>query len=47
MMEMMLTGRTYGAEEGQALGLSHYLVPPAKVSPRASNLPSASRATRR
>jgi (methylthio)acryloyl-CoA hydratase len=27
MMEMMLTGRTYGAEEGQALGLSHHLVP--------------------
>ena len=24
----MLTGRTYGAEEGQALGLSHYLVEP-------------------
>jgi enoyl-CoA hydratase/carnithine racemase len=28
MMEMMLTGHTYGAEEGQALGISHYLVPP-------------------
>ena len=26
MMEMMLTGRTYGAEEGLSLGLSHYLV---------------------
>jgi (methylthio)acryloyl-CoA hydratase len=26
MQEMMLTGRTYGADEGQALGLSHYLV---------------------
>ena len=26
MMDMMLTGRTYGAEEGQALGISHYLV---------------------
>jgi enoyl-CoA hydratase/carnithine racemase len=26
MMEMMLTGRTYGAEEGLRLGLSHYLV---------------------
>jgi enoyl-CoA hydratase/carnithine racemase len=25
MMDMMLTGRTYGAEEGQALGLCHYL----------------------
>jgi (methylthio)acryloyl-CoA hydratase len=28
MMDLMLTGRTYGAEEGQALGLSHYLVGP-------------------
>jgi enoyl-CoA hydratase/carnithine racemase len=26
MMDMMLTGRTYGAEEGLAMGLSHYLV---------------------
>lgn len=26
MAEMMLTGRTYDAEAGQALGLSHYLV---------------------
>ena len=26
MMDMMLTGRTYGAEEGMALGLSQYLV---------------------
>ena len=26
MQEMMLTGRTYGAEEGQAMGLSHHLV---------------------
>jgi enoyl-CoA hydratase/carnithine racemase len=26
MMDMMLTGRTYAAEEGLALGLSHYLV---------------------
>jgi enoyl-CoA hydratase/carnithine racemase len=26
MMDMMLTGHTYGAEEGLALGLSHYLV---------------------
>jgi enoyl-CoA hydratase/carnithine racemase len=26
MMEMMLTGRTLSAEEGQALGISHYLV---------------------
>jgi enoyl-CoA hydratase/carnithine racemase len=28
MMDLMLTGRTYDAEEGQALGLSHYLVEP-------------------
>jgi (methylthio)acryloyl-CoA hydratase len=28
MMDLMLTGRTYGAEEGQAFGLSHYLVEP-------------------
>jgi enoyl-CoA hydratase/carnithine racemase len=26
MMDMMLTGRTYGAEDGMALGLSQYLV---------------------
>jgi (methylthio)acryloyl-CoA hydratase len=26
VMELMLTGRTYSAEEGQALGLSHHLV---------------------
>ena len=28
IMDMMLTGRIYDAEEGQALGLSHYLVAP-------------------
>jgi enoyl-CoA hydratase/carnithine racemase len=28
MMDMMLTGRTYDAEEGQAIGISHYLVAP-------------------
>jgi enoyl-CoA hydratase/carnithine racemase len=28
MMEMMLTGRTYGAEEGLTFGISHYLVEP-------------------
>src|SRR5262245_42105191 len=26
MTDMMLTGRAYGAEEGQSMGLSHYLV---------------------
>lgn len=26
MMDMMLTGRIYGAEDGQAMGVSHYLV---------------------
>jgi enoyl-CoA hydratase/carnithine racemase len=30
MMDMMLTGRTYGAEEGLTMGLSHYLVEPGK-----------------
>jgi (methylthio)acryloyl-CoA hydratase len=30
MVDMMLTGRTYGAEEGLALGLSQYLVEPGK-----------------
>jgi len=28
MMDMMLTGRTYGAEEGAAIGLSQYLAEP-------------------
>jgi enoyl-CoA hydratase/carnithine racemase len=28
MMEMMLTGRTYDANEGYTLGLSHYVVEP-------------------
>ena len=27
MQEMMLTGRTYGAQDGQAFSLSHYVVP--------------------
>ncbi len=26
VMDMMLTGRTYGADEGHSIGLSHYLV---------------------
>ena len=30
MMDMMLTGRTYSAEEGQTIGLSTYLVEPGK-----------------
>jgi len=28
MMDMMLTGRSYDAEDGQAIGISHYLVAP-------------------
>jgi enoyl-CoA hydratase/carnithine racemase len=38
MMDMMLTGRSYGAEEGQALGLSHYLVEPGQGLPKAIEL---------
>jgi len=30
MMDMMLTGRTYSAEEGQAIGLTTYLVEPGR-----------------
>jgi enoyl-CoA hydratase/carnithine racemase len=30
MQNMMLTGHTYGAEEGQAIGLTHFLVEPGK-----------------
>jgi len=30
MIDMMLTGRTYSAEEGQAMGLSTYLVEPGR-----------------
>jgi (methylthio)acryloyl-CoA hydratase len=30
MMDMMLTGRTYSAEEGQAMGLTTYLAEPGK-----------------
>ena len=30
IMDMMLTGRTYSAEEGQAIGLTTYLVDPGK-----------------
>jgi enoyl-CoA hydratase/carnithine racemase len=35
MMDMMLTGRTYGAEEGVALGFSQYLVGPGEALPKA------------
>jgi len=38
MMEMMLTGRTYGAEEGLTLGLSHYLVEPGRGLTKAIEL---------
>lgn len=38
MMEMMLTGRTYSAEEGLALGLSHYLVEPGQGLAKALEL---------
>jgi enoyl-CoA hydratase/carnithine racemase len=38
MMEMMLTGRTYGAEEGLTLGLSHYLVEPGQGLTKAIEL---------
>ncbi|MEX2034326.1 MAG: crotonase/enoyl-CoA hydratase family protein [Xanthobacteraceae bacterium] len=30
MQDMMLTGRTYDAQDGQAIGLTHYLVEPGK-----------------
>ena len=40
MCEMMLTGRTYKAEEGQALGLSHYLVAKGEGMTRARELAS-------
>ena len=30
MMDMMLTGRTYSAEDGQSIGLTTYLVEPGK-----------------
>ena len=47
VMDMMLTGRTYGADEGQAMGLSHYLVDNGAGSRRASSLPNGSRPMRR
>jgi enoyl-CoA hydratase/carnithine racemase len=38
MIDMMLTGRTYSAEEGLALGLSQYLVEPGEGLPKALEL---------
>ena len=38
LTEMMLTGRRLSAEEGQALGLSHYLVEPGQALPKALEL---------
>jgi enoyl-CoA hydratase/carnithine racemase len=38
MMDMMLTGRTYAAEEGLALGLSQYLVEPGEGLAKATAL---------
>src|SRR5919108_4752752 len=38
VMEMMLTGRTYDAEDGQTMGLTHYLVEPGQGLPKAIEL---------
>jgi enoyl-CoA hydratase/carnithine racemase len=38
MMEMMLTGHVLSAEEGQAIGLSHYLVDPGAALDKAIDL---------
>ena len=38
MLEMMLTGRKYGAEEGLALGLAHYAVAEGEALPLAIEL---------
>jgi enoyl-CoA hydratase/carnithine racemase len=38
MVEMMLTGRKYGAEEGERLGLSHYLVDEGKALEKAMEI---------
>ena len=38
MMEMMLTGRSYDAAEGHAIGLSHYLVGPGEGLAKAIEL---------
>jgi enoyl-CoA hydratase/carnithine racemase len=41
MVEMMLTGRTLDAATGERLGLSHYLVEPAKALEKAIELANA------
>lgn len=38
MQDMMLTGRTYGAEDGAAIGLSQYVVDAGAALPRAMEL---------
>jgi enoyl-CoA hydratase/carnithine racemase len=38
MMEMMLTGRVYRAEEGYEFGFSHYVVPPGESLGKAKEL---------
>ena len=38
MTDMMLTGRTYTAAEGQSFGLSHYLTAPGEGLPKAMDL---------
>ncbi len=38
MAEMMLTGRSYGAVEGQAMGLSHHLTEAGQALPKAIEL---------
>jgi enoyl-CoA hydratase/carnithine racemase len=41
MMEMMLTGRVLSAEEGERIGLSHYLVEPGNGEAKAIELATA------
>jgi enoyl-CoA hydratase/carnithine racemase len=38
LIEMMLTGRSYDAQQGQSLGLSHYLVEPGEAFEKAIEL---------